>query len=89
MRPELELTIRITSATIRLICGFMLLNKVPETQSLLFAISGFLLMFAGLHCIVPWMFDKIELYLMNRNDPDCTKEPEDAIYDKFNTQIKQ
>ena len=71
MREGTEFTIRIISATIKCICGWMLLDKVVETNSLLFVISGILLLIAGLSCIVPYIFDKIELYIMNKRDTDC------------------
>lgn len=71
MNYKLESVIRLTAAMIKFICGFMLLNKVPGTQSFLFLISGILLMLAGLIYIVPMVAERIELYIMNKKDPDC------------------
>lgn len=71
MNSKTQYRIRLISSIVKVLCGYMLVDLFAETTTWLFLISGLLLLIAGLNYLVPTIMDRIQLYIINKKDPDC------------------
>ncbi len=63
---------------IKTLIGFSIVRTGGNSNSIVLVLGGTFLMIGGLNYIVPPIFDRIELYIMNKRDPDCGKIKFDA-----------
>ena len=69
-------------ATIKLFLGFIIIGMGGDYNSVVLVLGGTFLMIAGMNYVLPPIFDKIELYIMNKRDPDCNVIKHDALKNK-------
>ncbi len=67
----MKFQIKMLMAIVKLIIGFRIISIGGDLNSVTLILGGIFLMIGGMNPIVTKIFDRIELYLMNKRDPDC------------------
>lgn len=84
MRIPIHIEIKIAwfMSIVKVLIGFSIIGTGGGINSVVLVLGGTLLMITGFDYIVPRVFDKVELYLMNKRHPDCNVIKYDGIRGK-------